>query len=335
MIFLNPPYDPENFERRNHGLFEAGREGKFLSFYIESSSACNLSCRFCDLFSGPAMKLGKANSVLKPESFAPMLREIGELGYRFKRVYYNVHGEPLINRDLERIVAMSVDEDIAEHYTVTTNGVLLDQKRFDALVEAGINSITVSHETVSRERYASLMGGDHLTKVMGNVAYAIKRIQGGAEVELVIKTTKLMNETKSDEAFVEELIDYYRPHAETSSSIHIQVSPEWAWVSGQQRNGIPDTSRCCDLPFYMGVLHVDGRISCCCVDNVGTLTIGKLGGSDGALKDILRGPRLKSIREAHLSQNFNELPACATCNARGGANPSVYKDQLLAAMSEW
>ena len=58
MIFLNPPYDPENFKQRTHGLLEAGREGKFLSFYIESSSACNLSCRFCDLFSGPAMKFG-------------------------------------------------------------------------------------------------------------------------------------------------------------------------------------------------------------------------------------------------------------------------------------
>ena len=335
MIYLNPPYDPHNFDRREQGLVEAVMQNKFLSLYIESSAACNLKCKFCDLFNGPQTKLGKANIVLKPDHFEYMLCDIQQLGYQFKRVYFNVHGEPLINRDLATLVSLAVTANIGEHYTVSTNGVLLNTECFDALVDSGINSITVSHETVSRQRYAEFMGADHLEAVMTNVSNAIAKIKNGTDIQLIIKTTQLKNATSEDKFYLDELIEHYKPVAEYSNRIHISINPEWSWVSGQVDEAKPKELRCCDMPFYMAVLHCDGRVSCCCVDNIGSLVIGKIDKEGDSLSEILKGTRLKKIREAHLNGSFGSMPACANCDAQGGVNPLKYKDKILSAMEEW
>lgn len=47
-------------------------------------------------------------------------------------------------------------------------------------------------------------------------------------------------------------------------------------------------------------------------------------------KDILRGQRLRKIREIHLSGNLDKLPLCKYCGNRTVVDLSDYRDELLA-----
>jgi MoaA/NifB/PqqE/SkfB family radical SAM enzyme len=59
-----------------------------------------------------------------------------------------------------------------------TNAILLNQKRGDALVNAGLDELRVSLDAVSPELYAQLRGVDQLPKVIQNLKSFVKRHGG-------------------------------------------------------------------------------------------------------------------------------------------------------------
>ena len=61
-----------------------------------------------------------------------------------------------------------------------TNAILLDQKRGDALVEAGLDELRVSLDAVTPELYARLRGVDRLPQIIENLKAFVKR-HGGRE----------------------------------------------------------------------------------------------------------------------------------------------------------
>src|SRR6476619_5614763 len=64
-------------------------------------------------------------------------------------------GEPLLRRDLPALVAMIAAKPGLNDLALTTNGVLLAAQA-DALKEAGLRRITVSLDTLHRERFLKL-----------------------------------------------------------------------------------------------------------------------------------------------------------------------------------
>ncbi|HQY94473.1 radical SAM protein, partial [Caldilinea sp.] len=85
-------------------------------------------------------------------------------------------GEPLLNRDLPRFVAHLK----ARGATVlfNSNGVLLDQRRGDALVKAGLDELRISIDAVTPDLYARLRGIDQLPRILRNLSAFVARHGG-------------------------------------------------------------------------------------------------------------------------------------------------------------
>src|SRR5690606_14601636 len=77
-------------------------------------------------------------------------------------------GEPLLRRDLPRLVAklraLGLHEDIA----LTSNGLLLADQ-IGALAEAGLDRVTVSLDTLRPQRFRALARRDALDDVLGGI----------------------------------------------------------------------------------------------------------------------------------------------------------------------
>lgn len=80
-------------------------------------------------------------------------------------------GEPLLRRDLHRLVALMTDKGRLSDVALTTNGILLaGQAR--ALKDAGLHRITVSLDSLDPGRFAKLTGKDALDDVLAGIEAA-------------------------------------------------------------------------------------------------------------------------------------------------------------------
>ncbi|OHU33882.1 GTP 3',8-cyclase MoaA [Mycobacteroides chelonae] len=134
---------------------------------VSLTDRCNLRCTYCM----PAEGLDwlRSDALLTAEEYIRLIGiAVTELGIRSVRF---TGGEPLIYKDLERIItavaALSPRPDIA----LTTNGIGLDRKAA-TLRDAGLDRINVSLDTLDADRFAVITRRDRLTDVLAGLEAA-------------------------------------------------------------------------------------------------------------------------------------------------------------------
>ncbi len=111
---------------------------------ISVTDRCNFRCVYCmprDVFD-ENYKFLPQSSLLSFEEIATLARVFVGLGVEKIRL---TGGEPLVRRDLERLIALLAGLDV--DLTLTTNGSLL-AKKAQALKDAGLKRITVSLDSL-------------------------------------------------------------------------------------------------------------------------------------------------------------------------------------------
>jgi len=136
--------------------------------YIEVTNHCNSLCISCPLTYDHFLPI-EPKQHLSWENF----RRIVDPLPRLDRVVLHGIGEPLLNRDLPRFIAHLKER--GAYVLFNSNGVLLDQKRGDALVAAGLDELRVSIDAVTPALYAKLRGIDALPKIIQNLQAFVAR----------------------------------------------------------------------------------------------------------------------------------------------------------------
>ena len=130
---------------------------------LSVTDRCNFRCSYCmpaEIF-GPDFAFLPRDELLTFEELALVARELVALGARTLRI---TGGEPLVRRDLERLVVMLRALDASEalngeplDLALTTNGSLL-AKLAAPLRAAGLNRITVSLDSLNPETFTRMSG---------------------------------------------------------------------------------------------------------------------------------------------------------------------------------
>ena len=136
--------------------------------YLEPTTRCNLHCRTCvrNVWGEPLEDMSTATfkRVLKGLRGLPELREVVLGGY----------GEPFTHpRILDYLTAI---KNLDVTLTVSTNGLLLNEKQVRALVDLRVDGVTVSLDGVDPETYADVRRGARLETVMQNIE-TLRRIK--------------------------------------------------------------------------------------------------------------------------------------------------------------
>jgi len=100
-------------------------------------------------------------------------------------------GEPLIRRDLPRLVKMLSDISGIEDISLTTNGILLEEMAAD-LKAAGLKRINVSLDTLRPERFARITRGGKLESVFRGLEAA--EAQGLTPVKINVVAMRGVND---------------------------------------------------------------------------------------------------------------------------------------------
>ena len=135
-----------------------GREIK--SVRVSVTDKCNFRCTYCMPAEGLEW-LGRAE-ILSFEEIARLVAVLARLGVDEVRL---TGGEPLVRRDLPLLVEMLAHTDGVRDLSLTTNGVLLDRLA-GPLVEAGLQRLNVSLDSLNHVRFAEITRRDALDAVL-------------------------------------------------------------------------------------------------------------------------------------------------------------------------
>ncbi len=132
---------------------------------ISVTDLCNLNCVYCS--AGSVVRLSH-DDILRYEEIQRIVRIAAGMGITKVRL---TGGEPLARPDFVKLVAMIAQIDGIDDIAVTTNGILLS-KYARELKEAGLNRVNVSLDTLKRERFKQITGGDQLAAVLAGIKAA-------------------------------------------------------------------------------------------------------------------------------------------------------------------
>jgi len=127
---------------------------------ISVTDRCNFRCQYCM----PAEGLPWLNrdSLLSYEEIARLVQLLGAMGVHDVRL---TGGEPLVRRELWRLVEMLSGLENVHDLSLTTNGYLLS-RQVDDLVRAGLKRINVSLDSLAPDRFFQLTRRDSLAQVL-------------------------------------------------------------------------------------------------------------------------------------------------------------------------
>ena len=158
---------------------------------LSVTDRCNLNCFYCT-------PLEKAqflthNEVLRYEEMVRIVSAFVTLGVRNVRI---TGGEPLIKRDIASLIKMLKEIKGLQDLAMTTNGVYLkDMAR--PLKVAGLDRVNISLDTLKKENYISVTGGDYFEDVWSGIVGALE--VGLHPVKLNVVVVKGVNDDEISE----------------------------------------------------------------------------------------------------------------------------------------
>lgn len=114
---------------------------------ISVTDRCNLRCIYCMPEEG--IKFKDMREILTYEDIVLFLKRASSLGIKKVRL---TGGEPLVRRDIEKLIKMAKNIDGIKEVCLTTNGTLLKEKAH-SLYDAGVNRMTVSLDSLDERKY--------------------------------------------------------------------------------------------------------------------------------------------------------------------------------------
>jgi sulfatase maturation enzyme AslB (radical SAM superfamily) len=258
------------------------RAPALLSLNLELTNRCNLRCTFCPTADG---RMARAKGFMDPDLFRRALEGAGRLEF----VLLFQWGEPLLHPrffDLAREAAVR-----GARTLVTTNGTLLDDRRVAALLDAGLDRVTVSVDGDAETHEA--VRGVPLSRTLEAVR-RLRRARDAAGSSTAVDVSMVVAPE------TERAADGF-PAAFEAEADRVQRIP--LLTRGVRRTR-------CREPWRGGLVVLqDGRTTVCCVDHDGVLAVGDA--TKESPRDIWNGARLRALREAHARGTLP--PLCASC----------------------
>ncbi|MFT4994085.1 MAG: cyclic pyranopterin phosphate synthase [Paraglaciecola sp.] len=149
-----------------------GRRFHYLRLSI--TDVCNFSCDYC-LPDG--YQCDSDRDFLSLDEIRHITRTFASLGTSKVRI---TGGEPSLRKDLPEVIRVCSATPGINHVAITTNGYKLSQQ-VQSWIDAGLNSLNVSIDSLDPRMFESITGHDKLQTILDGIALAI---DGGIQVKV-------------------------------------------------------------------------------------------------------------------------------------------------------
>lgn len=286
-----------------------------MSVIIDTSEVCNLKCVYC--FRGHEESRDSSyvwkNNIMSWELFILTIKQIKKFNQMPKRIVLNGNGEPLINKDLPKMVKYikkSIPESSVE---IHTNGVLLTKELAIALAESGIDKINISLQGVTAKKYKEVAGVD----------IDFDEFLNGIKTLYTYKLNTILNILIVDVAMEDDekdiLYDLFQPISDNIVINH--AVPLWKNVdyesvlkeSSVQVNKygkVVPYQKACSLIFYTLIITPDGDVYPC-TQHTMKLNLGNI--KNKTLKECWNSKERIDFLKQHVKYGRGSITDCKDC----------------------
>lgn len=135
---------------------------------ISVTDRCNLRCKYCMPEGG--VDLMPHEEILSLEEIARIVRILAPMGLKKVRL---TGGEPMIRKNLTKLVRDIAKTPGIETVAMTTNGVLFADRVMD-FMEAGLTHVNISLDTMNADTFSGITGKNEYGKVLKSIVESQK-----------------------------------------------------------------------------------------------------------------------------------------------------------------
>lgn len=168
---------------------------------ISVTDRCNLRCTYCmpaEIF-GPDYPFLKKQQLLSFEEITYLAKLFTSLGVKKLRL---TGGEPLVRKELFRLIEALTEIEGIDDIALTTNGVLLPREAV-RLKKAGLQRVTVSLDSLDDEKFGKING-----RGIG-VDAVLKGIEAAEQAGMTVKINMVVRKGVNDDEIV-SMARYFR-----------------------------------------------------------------------------------------------------------------------------
>jgi radical SAM protein with 4Fe4S-binding SPASM domain len=266
---------------------------------IELSSACDMKCPMC-YTTTPEFKELVPLKLMGMDVFKKIVDEAVANGVYSIRL--SLRGEPFLNKNIVEMCRYAKASGVKEVATLT-NGLKLTPEIFTAMMEAGLDWMTISFDGVG-ETYERIRKPAKFPEAVEKIReyHRIKKERGS--VKPVVKIQSVwpaiaddpqafydLFEPIADQVFSNPLVDYLNKDTEISYQKDFTCPVLWQRL----------------------VIGSDGSVFLCINDEFGHEKVGNA--ATQSLRDIWHGERMQQARRIHLDKKgVEKIDLCKSCH---------------------
>lgn len=277
-----------------------------LSF--ENSSICNSKCIFCPHGSGI---LVRKKEIMSNDMFFRIIGICKKEG--INNIAFGGLGEFLLDKQFLTKAKHVIDKGLVLS-SLTSNGMLLDAKMSEALINLGMKSITISIDSIEKIKYEKIRVGLSYDIVTRNIFDLLEiNIKNNLKARINLNVTSF-EDTKKEEPMIIEMFKKYIGKNFSISFIGIHNWGGHSLISSSMKfdTGVALLKRPCERIFLdnQAIVRADGSLSICCNDYENSYSLGMITTS---VQDLWNSPKMIELRKKHLYGKWEDVPICKNC----------------------
>ena len=291
---------------------------------IESGNLCNLRCPLCP--TGQQDKSAQKGFI----SFDVFKKVIDEIGQSLTLIRLYNWGEPLLNKDLQKMIRYAKERGI--DIKISTNlSMKMEDDQIDVLLKAGLGKIYISCNGASPSSYIKYHVGGDFELVMDNMKRLIQK-----KKELPNCHTKLVwlfhvfkhneHETNAAQELAKKIginikISRMRPDMgkEVFETTQKALERDKAWIPDNPAYTVISTKRKkrigCMLPWTETMINWDGSVLPCCAVYSEKHAFGNI--LENSFAEIWNNEMYVAARKEILGMKNEKKTICHTCKNSG------------------
>ncbi len=268
---------------------------------IETFHGCNARCVMCPI------KYSKREYGPMPQDiFSEIVRQAQVFKDKLKVVTIYMGGEPLLDKRISARV-LECKKAGLPNVGFSTHALLLSGEKVEKLLDAGLDWLAISFDSLKKEVYESIRVGLEFETVLKNITKAIQiRNARRSSLTISMRFVELEANRQEFQNYLQYFSDLLNPEQDEIRKLSYSN-----WGHPKQGEEYYGSEPCPHVVERMPILS-NGTVSVCSADYDPEYDLGNV--MESSLLDIWNSEKWRKIRLLHAEGKRTEMRLCDVCN---------------------